>query len=73
MYNYDTAGTKTGCMHRSLPGIVPDSNFSLGVVEVMYDYSRLMSKEASAVIDSCLYIMYVYLFNIYQCNLHYSI
>jgi len=33
MYN---AGTKTGCMLRSLPITVPDSNFSLGVVELMY-------------------------------------
>jgi len=72
MYKYDTAGTKTGCMLRSLPGTVPDSNFSLGVVEVMYDFSRLMSNVASAVIDSCLYSMYVYLCKIYQCNLHYS-
>jgi len=73
MYNYDTAGTKTGCMLNSLPGTVQDSNFSLGVVEVMYDFSRLMSNEASAVIDSCLYTMYVYLCKIYQYNLHYSI
>jgi len=72
MYNYDTAGTKTGCMLRSLPGIVKDSYFSLGVVEVMYDFSRLMSNEASAGIDICLYTIYVYLFRIYQCNLHYS-
>ena len=68
MYNYDTAGTKTGCMHRSLPGTVQDSNFSLGVVEVMYDCSRIKSIEASAVIASCLYTMYVYLCKIYQCN-----
>jgi len=72
MYSYDTAGTKTGCMHRSLPGTVQDSNFSLGVVELMYDISRLMSNEASAVIDRCLYTMYVYLCKIYKCNLHYS-
>jgi len=50
MYNYDTGGTKTGCMHRSLPGTVPDSNFSLGVVEVMYDCSTMKSNETSAVI-----------------------
>ena len=61
MYNYDTAGTKTGCMLWSLPGTVPESNFSLGVVEVMYDCSRMMSNEASAVIDICLYTMFVYL------------
>jgi len=72
MYNYDTACNKTGCMLRSLPGTVPDSNFSLGVVEVMYDCNRMMSNKASAVIDSCLYTMYVYLYKIYQCNLHYS-
>jgi len=71
MYNYDTACTKTGCMLRSLPGTVPDSDFSLGVVEVMYDFSRMMSNESSAVIDSCLYTMYVYFCKIYQCNLHY--
>ena len=69
MYN---AGTKTGCMLRYLPVTVPDSNFSLGVVEVMYDCSRMQSSEASAVIDSCLYTMYVYLCKIYQSNLHYS-
>jgi len=57
MYNYDTAGTKTRYMLRSLPGTVPDSNFSLGVVEVMYDCSRMMSNEASATIDSYLYTM----------------
>ena len=60
MYNYDTAGTKTGCMLRSLPRTVPDINFSLGVLEVMCDFSKMMSSEASAVIDSCLYTMYVY-------------
>ena len=73
MYSYDTAGTKPGCMLRFLPGTVPDSNFSLGVVEVIYDYSRMMSNEASGVIDSCLYTMYVYLCKIYECNLHYSV
>jgi len=62
MYN---AGTKTGYMIRSLPGTVPDSNFSLEVVEVMYDCNRMMSNKASAVIDSCLYTMYVYLCKIY--------
>jgi hypothetical protein len=55
-----------------LPGILPDSNFSLDVVEVMHDFIRMMSKEALAIIDSSLYTMYVYLCNIYQCNLHYS-
>ena len=60
MYKYDTAGTKTGCMLNSLPGTVPDSYFSLGVVEVMYDCSRMKSNEASAVIASCLYTMYVF-------------
>jgi hypothetical protein len=60
-------------MIRSLLGTVPDYNFSLDVVEVMHDGSRMMSKEVSTVIYSCLYIMYVYLCNIYQCNMHYSI
>jgi len=60
MYNYDTAGTKTGCMLTSLPGTVLDSNFSLGVVEVMYVCSRMKSNEASAVIASCLYTMYIF-------------
>jgi len=69
MYNYDTAGTKTGCMLRSLPSTVQDSYFSLGVVEVMYDCSRMKSNEASDVIDSCLYTMCVYLCKIYQCNI----
>ena len=73
MCSYDTAGTKTGCILRSLPGTVPDSNFSLGVVEVIYVFSRMMSNEASAVIDSCFYTMYVYLCKIYECNLHYSV
>jgi len=60
MYNYDTESTKTGCMLRSLPGTVQDSNFSLGVVEVMYDFSRLMSNEASAVLESCCILcMYI--------------
>jgi len=72
MYNYKTAGKKKGCIHRSKAGTVKDSNFSLGVVELMYDFSRMMSNEASAVIDSCLYTMYVYFCKIYQCNLHYS-
>jgi len=61
MYKNDTAGTMTGCMLSSLPGTVPDSNSILCVVEVMYDCRRMMSNEASAVIDSCLYTMYVYL------------
>ena len=69
MYKYDTAGTKIGCMLRSLSGTVQDSNFSLGVEEVMYDYSRMKSSEASAAIASCLYTMYVYLCKIYQCNI----
>ena len=60
-------------MLSSLPGTVLDSNFSLDVVEVMYDYSRMMCNEASAVIDSCLHTMYVYLCKIYECNLHYSV
>jgi len=62
MYKYDTAGTKTGCMLRFLPGTVQDSNFSLGFVKVMYDYGRMKSSEASAVIAS-LYTIYVYLCN----------
>ena len=52
-------------MLRFLPGTVPDYNFNVDVVEVMHDGSRLMSKEVSAVIYSCLYTMYVYLCNIY--------
>jgi hypothetical protein len=61
-------------MHvRSLPDTVPDYNFGLHVVEVMHvGNTRMMRKEASNVIDSCLYAMYVYLCNIYQCNLHHS-
>ena len=43
---------------RSLPDIVPESNFSLGVMEVMHDGSRMMRKETSNVIDSCLYTVY---------------
>ena len=61
-----------GCILRSLPGTVPGYNFSLDVVEVMRNGSRMMSKEFSTVVDSWLYIMYVYLCNIYQCNFHYS-
>jgi len=72
MYNYNTAGILTGCILRSLPGTVPDSNFSLDVVEVMHVYSRMIRKQASTVTDSCLYTMHVYLCNIFQCNLHYS-
>jgi len=59
-------------MLRFLPGTVPDYKFSVDVVEVMHDGSRMMSKEVSAVIYSCLCTIYVYLCNIYQCNLHYS-
>jgi len=69
MYKYDTVGTKTWCMLNSLPGTVPDSNFSLGVVEVIYDCIRMKGNEASAVIASSLYTMYVYLCKIYQCNI----
>jgi len=61
-----------GCMLRSLSGTVPDSNFSLDVVQVKHDCSRMMRKQASTVIDSCLYTMYVYLCSIFQCNLHCS-
>ena len=57
MYNQDTAGTQTGCMLRSLPGTVPDSNFSLDVVEMMHDGSRMLSKKAPTVTDICQYIM----------------
>jgi len=60
-----------GCMLRPLPDTVPDYNFSLCVLELMRVCSG-MNKEASTVIDGCLYAMYVYLCNIYQCNLHYS-
>jgi hypothetical protein len=45
---------------RSFPGTLPDCNFSLDVVQLMHDGSRMMSKEDSTVIDSCLYTMYVY-------------
>jgi len=60
-------------MLRSLLGTVPDYKFGLDVVEVMDDGSGMMRKEVSTIIDSCLYTMYVYMCNIYQCNLHYSI
>ena len=55
-------------MFGSLPDIVQNSNFSLGVVQVMREVSRMMNKEVSNVIDSCLCTMYVCLCNIYQCN-----
>jgi hypothetical protein len=61
-----------GFMFRSLPETVRDSNFSLAVVQVMRDCSRMVNKEVSTVIKSWLYTMYVYLCNIYQCNLNYS-
>jgi hypothetical protein len=38
-------------MLRSFPGILPDNNFRLGVVQVVHDGSRMMSKEVSTVID----------------------
>jgi hypothetical protein len=72
VYSKDTAGILTGRMLRFLPGTILNSNFILGVVEVMYDRSRMMNKEVSTVIVSRLYTMYVYLCNIYQCSLHYS-
>jgi hypothetical protein len=59
-------------MVRSLLGMVKDSNFSLIVVQVMRDGSRMLNKEFSTVFDSWLYTMYVYLCNIYQCSVHYS-
>ena len=59
-------------MLRSLPDNIPESNFSLDVVEVMRDGSRMMSKEVSTIIASCWYTMYVYLCNICHCNLHNS-
>jgi hypothetical protein len=34
----------------SLPGTVPDSNFSLGVVQVMPDGNRMMGKEIAIAI-----------------------
>jgi len=40
-------------MVRSLLGMVKDSNFSLVVVQVMGDGSRMMNKEVSTVINSC--------------------
>ena len=72
MYNYDTAGILAGCMLRSFPRTVQYSNFSLDVVQVMHVCSRMIRKQASTLIDSCLCTMYVYLCNIFQCNLHYS-
>jgi hypothetical protein len=51
-------------MFRSLRDTVRDSNFSLAVVQVMRDCSRMMNKEVSTVIKSWLYTMYVYLCNI---------
>ena len=56
----------------SFLGIVLESNFSLCVVQVMHDRSRMLNKEVSTVLDSWLYTMYVYLCNIYQCSVHYS-
>ena len=47
-------------MLRFLPGTVRDYNFSVDVVEVMCAGSRIMCREVSAVICSCLYTMYVY-------------
>ena len=47
-------------MLRFLPGTIPDYNFNVDVVEVMYDGSRMMSKEFSAVIYSYLYTIYVH-------------
>jgi len=47
-------------MLRFLPGTEPDHKFSVDVVEVMCDGSRMMSREFSTVIYSCLYTMYVY-------------
>jgi len=47
-------------MLRFLPGTIPDYNFNVDVVEVMHDGSRMMSKEVSAVIYSCLYTMHVH-------------
>ena len=46
-------------MLRSLPGTVPDCNFSLDIVEVMHDVSRMMSNEVSTVIDNWFYTMYI--------------
>jgi hypothetical protein len=46
-------------MLRSFPGIVPDNNFTLGVVQVMHGGSRIMSKEVSTVIDGCTLCMYI--------------
>jgi uncharacterized protein YodC (DUF2158 family) len=44
-------------MLMSLPDTLPDYNFSLEVVEVMSGGSRMISKEASTVIDSSWYTM----------------
>jgi len=47
-------------MIRSLPDTVPNYNFSLDVVEVLHDGSRMMIKEVSTVIDiSCTLCMYI--------------
>ena len=42
-------------MLRFLQGTVPYYNVNVDVVEVMHDGSRMISKEVSAVIYSCLY------------------
>jgi hypothetical protein len=55
-------------MLRSLLGTVADNDFSLVVVAVVHDGSRMMSKDVATVIYSWLYTTYVYLCNIYQCN-----
>ena len=46
-------------MLRSLSGTVTLNNFSLGVVQVMHDGSRMMSKEISPVIDGCTLCVYL--------------
>ena len=58
-------GILTGFMFRSLPRTVPDSNFSLNVIQVMV--VECWNKEVSTVIDSWLYTMYVYLCIIVVC------
>ena len=46
-------------MVSSLLGTVRDSNFSVGVVQVIRDSSRMLNKEVSTVIVGCTLCMYI--------------
>jgi hypothetical protein len=46
-------------MLRTLPDTESGYNFSVGVLDLMHDGSRIMRTEASNVIDSCLYTMFI--------------